>query len=205
MDTALTLTNDMKLVLGLVGFTMLMFVFQRIRADVVAEIVGRFVPPESIDAQWDLPGLEAALEADFGLRLDLRKLLEAEIDAEGMVVDVYKGSDGRSGGQRQRLVTFCLAAALRYQLTSSADGFPPYGLVVLDEAFDKTDIHFTRAGLEVFRSFGFQLLLATPLKMLQTIEEYVGGAAVVSNPTGRASRLSAVAFTDMGSGPHAHT
>ena len=39
MDTALTLTTDMKLVLGLVGFTMLMFLFERIRADVVALVV----------------------------------------------------------------------------------------------------------------------------------------------------------------------
>ena len=39
MDTALTLTTDMKLVLGLVGFTMLMFLFERIRADVVAPVV----------------------------------------------------------------------------------------------------------------------------------------------------------------------
>jgi len=39
METALTLTTDMKLVLGLVGFTMVMFVFERIRADVVALVV----------------------------------------------------------------------------------------------------------------------------------------------------------------------
>ena len=39
MDSALTLTTDMKLVLGLVGFTMVMFVFERIRADVVALVV----------------------------------------------------------------------------------------------------------------------------------------------------------------------
>ena len=39
MDTALTLTNDMRLVLGLVGFTMAMFLFPRIRADLVALVV----------------------------------------------------------------------------------------------------------------------------------------------------------------------
>ncbi len=39
MDTALTLTSDMKLVLGLVGFVMVMFLFERIRADVVALVV----------------------------------------------------------------------------------------------------------------------------------------------------------------------
>ncbi|MEG3191920.1 SLC13 family permease [Lysobacter sp. D1-1-M9] len=39
MESALTLTTDMKLVLGLVGFTMVMFLFERIRADVVALVV----------------------------------------------------------------------------------------------------------------------------------------------------------------------
>jgi di/tricarboxylate transporter len=39
MDTALPLTADMKLVLGLVVFTMVMFLFERIRADVVALVV----------------------------------------------------------------------------------------------------------------------------------------------------------------------
>jgi len=38
-DSALMLTTDMKLVLGLVGFTMVMFLFERIRADVVALVV----------------------------------------------------------------------------------------------------------------------------------------------------------------------
>ena len=39
MDTVLTLTADMQLVLGLVCFTMVMFLFERIRADVVALVV----------------------------------------------------------------------------------------------------------------------------------------------------------------------
>ena len=39
MDTALTLTTDMELVLGLVVFTMIMFLFERVRADVVALVV----------------------------------------------------------------------------------------------------------------------------------------------------------------------
>ena len=39
MDTALTLTTDMELVLALVVFTMVMFLFERVRADVVALVV----------------------------------------------------------------------------------------------------------------------------------------------------------------------
>lgn len=39
IDPGLPLTTDMKLVFGLVGFTMVMFLFERIRADVVALVV----------------------------------------------------------------------------------------------------------------------------------------------------------------------
>jgi di/tricarboxylate transporter len=39
MDTALELTTDMQLVLGLVGLTMLLFLFERVRADLVALVV----------------------------------------------------------------------------------------------------------------------------------------------------------------------
>jgi di/tricarboxylate transporter len=38
-DTALPLTRDMALVLGLAGFTMIMFLFERVRADIVALVV----------------------------------------------------------------------------------------------------------------------------------------------------------------------
>lgn len=39
MDTALALTTDMKIVLGLVVLTMVLFLFQRVRADLVALVV----------------------------------------------------------------------------------------------------------------------------------------------------------------------
>src|SRR5690606_28790662 len=39
MDPQLALTTDMKIVLGLVGLTMILFVFQRVRADLVALVV----------------------------------------------------------------------------------------------------------------------------------------------------------------------
>ena len=66
-----------------------------IRGDVVADTVERFVPPESIDDQWDLPGLEATLEQDFGLRLDLQGLARdsSELDAEGIQSHVREALD----------------------------------------------------------------------------------------------------------------
>jgi uncharacterized protein YPO0396 len=139
------------------------------------------------------PGDQRWRQLCLDTRQHVKFIAEVRDDA-GRAVDYFTGAGGLSGGERQKLVIFCLAAALRYQLARDGAETPSYGLVVPDEAFDKTDPAFTKAGLEVFRQFGFQLLLATPLKMLQTLEDYVGGAVVVLNETGKGSRLEYLAF-----------
>ncbi len=55
-----------------------------IRHDVVSDLVERFVPADSVDDQWDLPGLEAELAAELGVQMALVQLHkdEAELDAE---------------------------------------------------------------------------------------------------------------------------
>jgi uncharacterized protein YPO0396 len=117
-----------------------------------------------------------------------------EVDRAGRVLSVHDSSAGLSGGQRQKLVIFCLAAALRYQLTDDDQDVPTYGTIVLDEAFDKADSQYTRMAMDVFREFGFHMILATPQKLLQTIESYVGAVTSVSNPTRKQSLLSNVPF-----------
>ena len=61
-----------------------------IREDVVYDIVYRYVPMNSVDEQWDLPGLEATLAEELGLRVDLTGLLRErqELDAEGIAEHV---------------------------------------------------------------------------------------------------------------------
>ncbi|MBX3690834.1 preprotein translocase subunit SecA [Dokdonella sp.] len=61
-----------------------------IRQDVFAELVRRHVPPNSVDEQWNIPALEAELESEFGLKLDLRRWLEDqdEADAEDVLAHV---------------------------------------------------------------------------------------------------------------------
>lgn len=63
-----------------------------IRSDVVYGLVERFVPPESVDDQWDLAGLGLALENELGLQMDVAALVasSAEIDAEGIAEAVQK-------------------------------------------------------------------------------------------------------------------
>ena len=51
-----------------------------LRADVVSEVIDAFIPPESLDELWDIPGLEAALENEFAVRLPVGRWLEEEDD-----------------------------------------------------------------------------------------------------------------------------
>lgn len=166
------------------------------RFDRMNALLERLGSAESSDRAWRSRVLDTRLHLTF---------VAVERDAEGNQTDVYQGSGGRSGGQGQKLVTFCLAAALRYQLADTGQQVPRYGTVALDEAFDKTDANFTRAGLRVFDAFRFQLVLATPLKMLQTIEEHVGGVAMVSNASGTASTMSFIRFDEGNEGGDAHS
>ena len=56
---------------------------------------------------------------------------------------------------------------------------PQYAAVVLDEAFDKADNEFTAMAMRIFENFGFQMIVATPLKSVMTLEPFIGGACFV--------------------------
>ncbi len=114
--------------------------------------------------------------------LDVRQHMEfigRETDEGGVEVEVYRSGSGKSGGQRQKLATTCLAAALRYQLGGNEHGVPMYAPVVLDEAFNKTDNEFTALAMNIFANFGFQMIIATPLKSVMTLEPFIGGACFI--------------------------
>ncbi len=49
-----------------------------VREEVVDDLVNGFIPPQSIEDQWDVPGLEKQIESDFGLRLPIAKWLEED-------------------------------------------------------------------------------------------------------------------------------
>lgn len=49
-----------------------------IREDVVNEAITTFIPPMSVEEQWDVPGLERQLEAEFALTLPLQTWLDED-------------------------------------------------------------------------------------------------------------------------------
>ena len=46
------------------------------RVDVIHDLIATYIPPESLEEQWDIPGLEKVLQADLGLEIPLQKMLE---------------------------------------------------------------------------------------------------------------------------------
>lgn len=131
--------------------------------------------------------------------LDVRQHVEfigREMDEEGAEVEIYRSGAGKSGGQRQKLATTCLAAALRYQLGGNEHGVPMYAPVVLDEAFDKADNEFTTLAMNIFTNFGFQMIVATPLKSVMTLEPFIGGACFVDISDRRTSGVLLIEYDD---------
>ena len=65
-----------------------------LREDVVRDICAIYIPLQSMEEQWDLPGLENILENEWGLNLDLQKWVEAadSVDAEEIVERVLQAA-----------------------------------------------------------------------------------------------------------------
>lgn len=137
----------------------------------IAKIMRKLGSQDSADRRWRSLVLDTRRHVSF---------IGLERDSAGETINTYVDSTSLSGGQAQKLVFFCLAAALRYQLAEPGAQYPAYASVILDEAFDRADPAFTRQTMDVFASFGFHMILATPLKLIQTLSPYVGGTVVVS-------------------------
>ena len=142
----------------------------------------RFSQIKKLVERLDPTNSDAEVQRWRKLVLDVRQHVEFtayELDEAGNVIETYLSGSGKSGGQRQKLTTTCLAAALRYQLGNSEEGLPVFAPVILDEAFDKADSDFTDLSMNIFRRFGFQMIVATPEKSIVTLEPYIGGAFYV--------------------------
>lgn len=103
----------------------------------------------------------------------------------------YTDSDGKSGGQKEKLAYTILAASLAYQfgLEWGVEKSRDFRFAVIDEAFGRGSDVSTRYALELFAKLGLQLLIVTPLQKVHIIEPYVSTIGFVDNPTGAASRV----------------
>jgi uncharacterized protein YPO0396 len=140
------------------------------RFGVLSALVKRIASQDNLDRNWRSLVLDVRQHVEFVAR---------ELDSRDEEVEIYRSGAGKSGGQRQKLAATCLAAALRYQLGGQDRALPSFSTVVLDEAFDKADAEFTAMAMNIFKTFGFQMIVATPLKSVMTLEPFIGGACFV--------------------------
>ncbi|OZM70636.1 hypothetical protein CFN78_24900 [Amycolatopsis antarctica] len=110
----------------------------------------------------------------------------------------YSDSDGKSGGQKEKLAYTILAASLAYQfgLEWGVESSRDFRFAVIDEAFGRGSDVSTRYALSLFAKLGLQLLIVTPLQKVHVIEPYVSAIGFVDNPTGTASRLQTMTIEE---------
>lgn len=140
------------------------------RFTILKKLVQRLASEDPSERHWREAVLDVRQHVEFIAR---------ELDTDGREIEVYRSGAGKSGGQREKLATTCMAAALKYQLGGTDKDWPTYATVVLDEAFGKGDHDYTKMAMEIFRKLGFQMLVATPLKSVMTLEPFIGGACFV--------------------------
>ncbi|WP_353649567.1 ATP-binding protein [Nakamurella sp. A5-74] len=110
----------------------------------------------------------------------------------------YTDSDGKSGGQKEKLAYTILAASLAYQfrLEWGVRASKDFRFAVIDEAFGRGSDVSTRYALDLFGKLGLQLLIVTPLQKVRIIEPHVSAVGFVENRTGDRSRLQTLTITE---------
>ena len=119
----------------------------------------------------------------------------------------YRDSDGKSGGQKEKLAYTILAASLAYQfgLEWGVSKSKDFRFAVIDEAFGRGSEVSTRYALELFARLGLQVLIVTPLQKVNVIEPYVRAIGFVDNPSGRYSRVQTLTIEEFRERRNGHT
>ncbi|MCV7152101.1 ATP-binding protein [Mycolicibacterium pyrenivorans] len=122
---------------------------------------------------------------------------ERDVDTD-LEWEHYSDSDGKSGGQKEKLAYTILAASLAYQfgLEWGVERSRDFRFAVIDEAFGRGSDVSTRYALDLFATLGLQLLIVTPLQKVHVIEPYVKSIGIVDNPTGTFSRLQTMTIEE---------
>ncbi|UXA18829.1 ATP-binding protein [Mycobacterium sp. SMC-4] len=119
--------------------------------------------------------------------------------SSGDLIRTHSNAGDNSGGEQEKLMAFCLAGALSFNLAApgDTDNRPVFAQLMLDEAFSKSDPQFAQQALSAFRKFGFQLVIVATVQNATTIQPYIDSVVMVSKTeaTGRDARPVATVST----------
>jgi uncharacterized protein YPO0396 len=141
--------------------------------------------------QRDPEGTQRTTDVRTWFVAGVRELRRAD-DSE---VNYYAATTGKSGGQKAKLAFTILASALsaQYGLATAQEDAPNFRLVVIDEAFSRTDEANSTRAMQLFSRLGFQLLIVGPFDAKAKLAvPFVQTIHLASNPGGDHSRLIAL-------------
>ena len=149
----------------------------------ILELRNRLASDQSEDRRWKADALDVRNRFIFYCAEYVRGNVTAP-------KATYTNATAKSGGEQEKLMAFCLAGALSYNLAdhASGDSRPVFAQLMIDEAFSKSDPDFARQSLSAFRRFGFQLVIVATVQNTTVIQPYIDGVVMVSkNDDDRAS------------------
>lgn len=137
----------------------------------IRDLLARFTGTDMESRRWRTNVLDVRNSFTFYGRVE---------NSVGETIKAYRNTASNSGGEQEKLVAFCLAAALSYNLADrDSDGRPTFAPLMLDEAFSKSDEMFSQQALAAFEEFGFQLIMAAPIRMSGIVEPFIGQAVLI--------------------------
>ncbi len=148
-----------------------------IHSDVINTVISQFIPPQSIDDQWDVEGLEKGLAMDFGTELNIRKWLDEDdtLHEEGVRDRVASAVLGNYQNKRKQIgaeVTDQLEKQLMLQILDrhwkehlAAMDYLRQGIHLRGYAQKNPEQEYKREAFQLFE----QLLGAVKLELVQTL------------------------------------
>ena len=91
--------------------------------EVVKGLIANFIPPESIHDQWDIEGLEGALQSDLGIELPVQQWLDQDrrLDEEGLIERIADEVISRYRQRREQMGDESAAMLERHFMLNSLD------------------------------------------------------------------------------------
>lgn len=76
-----------------------------IRKDVVNAVIKTYIPPQSMEEQWDVPGLQHALEAEFGFKSPIRQWLDqdTQLHEESLRARIIEAMEDENAQKEQQV------------------------------------------------------------------------------------------------------
>ena len=61
-------------------------IITNVRTDVIDQVISAYIPPGSLEEQWDIEGLEKTLSSDFAISIPVQKWLDKDdrLDEDGV-------------------------------------------------------------------------------------------------------------------------